>query len=1578
MKKEFQMFKKLLSILLSIVLILPTLIRSSSHVFAATSVTPTSTVETNSVPTLSVDNTHEANSIYLKQGQNTFTLSGTLIDDDGDTVKVYATIGGITKEIRVSNTATVRSWTLSWRTSEFEASLTQSNIKVYADDLRGGVSTANYTGKLTINTTPIFYWDKFSTKEEAAGHSLYYIGTSSIYNFVHQGWIVSGRSGVWMKSDGSPIAIGDYVHLSTESFVGTRIYVQNGSYVEEHLKTDDGRIQMTRVGIKANGVKHIKDKLEQTNIQELDKTYPDDGVFKDGYWYVKKAMTDLPPVLSINSSDILVSQSGGDVVLTGQVRKNKNTTSTNSSKSIAIMATIEGIKKETSVIANTSSGEWTLAWSASELPPFGEYTGVQVTADDGLGGIDTVIYTGLIIVNRTNPPAPIITNNTNWSLKHIEVTIESGADNESSVVKTEYKIGDEPWRVYTAPFTVTQEGEQQILARTMNKAGGFTEAKPAITRIANTPPTAPTIRLDKQGWGKDDVNVTIGESEGISNLTYYYKFRNDDWLEGTSLSIDTEGSTLVTAKTINSVGLESPEVTTSVMIDKTAPVVSLVPNGSDWSTKPSSVSINVQDAISGVVPLSTQYALTKDTETPVKWNVVPVDNIVAIDEQDEWYLHVKAQDFAGNEVNFISSPYKYQVEPAEPVITASSVESVSAKLSWTLPLHGSTAGYTYEIVEASRGILAREVYPTAVHTLSNLEPGSYYNFTVTVRNHVGETSSNEVSFLTKPSSPDILAVDKVGNDASIVDISVSPVQSATGYHYVVRDVQSGGEVLNIVDSGTTYRISGLDSGKRYNVIVSSINETGESETSVVGFITLPAAPANFSAVQILVDSIRLFWEPVESATSYDLYRKDDLIYQDLDTIYHDGNLLSGTHYSYMVNAENEMGEGGSSILDNLITLPSQVTGITPSDITQDSATIAWNSGSGVDNYTLAGANGVSKTVSGDTNSVTLLDLMAGESYSIDITPSNESGSGASSQPATFTTLPAQLDEHNLFVNDVEETSATIHFSGTNGATKYRIVVDGVAYNTSVTEYQVTGLTGGKKITFTIEAGNASGYSGFPITGTFVTKPSQLTNVRLTNLTDSSFTLQWDKQGDERYKVILNEEDYEAERKENWITVDNLPTGEMTEISVIAMNDTGEGKPTVLKVMTKQHPVTDIQVTVEDKEAIISYSLVDHNSGDVVVLDSNGVEVYRGKDNQIKLPITAGESYHYKIVVENGEHTPSDASDIVFRALPQEPIGIKVHTIEVTDISLDTSKIIAKGIDSIVVYKDGKEEARFPTTVKYHRITGLTENKDYEYIFKGVNTSGESTGFIKLKFKTKAKPLSAVDYRNGGVMDNSAHPVLSELPEIESPFIKSAIPTSVKSKPTENPESIKYYRDLGTSFAVEAINALTDLQIVKGVQGGMFEPNREITRIELATLLVRATKAETKGERILTFKDINQTGWYFNELAAAIENKIAIGFSKYEFKPTVDVNREQAAKMIANVLLNFYHYIPSDSIVTATSTFIDRSHIATWAKESIDTLTSLSIMKGYPDGSFKPKQSLTRAESAELIYRMLEYNINIVK
>ncbi|WJM05891.1 S-layer homology domain-containing protein [Paenibacillus sp. PK1-4R] len=118
---------------------------------------------------------------------------------------------------------------------------------------------------------------------------------------------------------------------------------------------------------------------------------------------------------------------------------------------------------------------------------------------------------------------------------------------------------------------------------------------------------------------------------------------------------------------------------------------------------------------------------------------------------------------------------------------------------------------------------------------------------------------------------------------------------------------------------------------------------------------------------------------------------------------------------------------------------------------------------------------------------------------------------------------------------------------------------------------------------------------------------------------------------------------------------------------------------------------------------------------------------------------------------------------------------------------------------------------------------------------------------------------------------------------------------------------------------------------------------------------------------LTFQDIKDTAWYARELNAAIVNGIAKGFSTLEFRPEALVNREQAAKMLINVLL-------SEGVAPAVTVqqFSDESDISVWAFEDVKMAMEQQLVKGYPDNTFRPKQGLTRAEAATLIYRLREH------
>ncbi|WP_214607701.1 S-layer homology domain-containing protein, partial [Mycobacterium tuberculosis] len=82
------------------------------------------------------------------------------------------------------------------------------------------------------------------------------------------------------------------------------------------------------------------------------------------------------------------------------------------------------------------------------------------------------------------------------------------------------------------------------------------------------------------------------------------------------------------------------------------------------------------------------------------------------------------------------------------------------------------------------------------------------------------------------------------------------------------------------------------------------------------------------------------------------------------------------------------------------------------------------------------------------------------------------------------------------------------------------------------------------------------------------------------------------------------------------------------------------------------------------------------------------------------------------------------------------------------------------------------------------------------------------------------------------------------------------------------------------------------------------------------------------------------------------------------RPSLVINREQAAKMLVNV-------VGEINATNSSVNFSDSKDIAPWASEDVKIATSLGLIEGYPNGSFLPKGHLTRAEAAVLIYRLID-------
>ncbi len=173
-----------------------------------------------------------------------------------------------------------------------------------------------------------------------------------------------------------------------------------------------------------------------------------------------------------------------------------------------------------------------------------------------------------------------------------------------------------------------------------------------------------------------------------------------------------------------------------------------------------------------------------------------------------------------------------------------------------------------------------------------------------------------------------------------------------------------------------------------------------------------------------------------------------------------------------------------------------------------------------------------------------------------------------------------------------------------------------------------------------------------------------------------------------------------------------------------------------------------------------------------------------------------------------------------------------------------------------------------------------------------------------------------------------------------------------------------------SFAAEAILNVTEsgLLSTESVNGKVyFYPQREVTREELAkalTLLL-AIPTEPYEEAALGFSDENKIS---EETLPYIRAVIANGHIKlhsdYTFRPEEAVSREETADIFGSILKGAVSAGKSESF----SDFSEISaHFEVNAKKAVD----YDIMIGYPDGTFRPKQSLTREELALILFRITQ-------
>lgn len=193
-----------------------------------------------------------------------------------------------------------------------------------------------------------------------------------------------------------------------------------------------------------------------------------------------------------------------------------------------------------------------------------------------------------------------------------------------------------------------------------------------------------------------------------------------------------------------------------------------------------------------------------------------------------------------------------------------------------------------------------------------------------------------------------------------------------------------------------------------------------------------------------------------------------------------------------------------------------------------------------------------------------------------------------------------------------------------------------------------------------------------------------------------------------------------------------------------------------------------------------------------------------------------------------------------------------------------------------------------------------------------------------------------------------------------------------------------YIDISNHWAYESIKYVITQGYFQGINSTEFSPDSEITRAMLVTALWRLTGDElthityTDGvgkvypNYVKKFWDMKDSDWYTNYISWANTNKIISGYTEREFRPNENLTREQLSVILYNymkeyrVVRGFTQFVVNDAV-----TFTDSDLISDWAKEKVSIMQQIGLMTGRPDGNFDPKGTVTRAEVAVVIERLVK-------
>ena len=159
-----------------------------------------------------------------------------------------------------------------------------------------------------------------------------------------------------------------------------------------------------------------------------------------------------------------------------------------------------------------------------------------------------------------------------------------------------------------------------------------------------------------------------------------------------------------------------------------------------------------------------------------------------------------------------------------------------------------------------------------------------------------------------------------------------------------------------------------------------------------------------------------------------------------------------------------------------------------------------------------------------------------------------------------------------------------------------------------------------------------------------------------------------------------------------------------------------------------------------------------------------------------------------------------------------------------------------------------------------------------------------------------------------------------------------------------------------------LNNTDHFAYIVGYGNGEVRPQNSITRAEVAAIFFRLLEDDVRDAnytRQNKFTDVSNDAWYCSAVSTLSAMGIISGYPDATFRPNASITRAEFAAIATRFDVN------GDKTPASFNDIADH-----WAKDEIAVAANNGWVNGYEDGSFRPQNKITRAETMSLVNRVL--------